>query len=277
MRSANLTGMIHPITGLLMEPIGFLRDGTAVWPVVGGAPDPEDPDDKDFTGEDDDADEDDDDDEDEDDKPSKPKKKVVKKAKKSDDDEDDDDDEDEDRKPTRPERQAARYRVALRETRKELDAVKAQLQAIADKDKKPEELTERETKEAKEKADKAAKKAQALSLENAFLKVNQIDWVDPEDALYLADREDLLEDVVDEDGTVDKRALRAALRDLAKRKPHLVKPKVSDRDDEDDDEDDDEPRSTRSARTGNGTRKGSKSNANSREALASKFPVLRRN
>jgi len=269
MRSVDLSGKKHPITGLPLEPLGYLKNGTAVWPQFGAAPDDEDPDDPTFTGEDED-DEDDDEDEDEDEK--KPKKRPSKKSK--DDDEDDDDDEDEDELPAkaRASRQAMKYRLQAKKLRQQNADLEARLQAIEDKDKKPEELNEREVKEARQKAEKLAADRAALQLENAFLRVNLIDWVDPEDALFVADREGLLEDVIDEDGNVDRKSLRAALKDLARRKPHLVKkPKPVD----DEDEEDEEPRPRRSAATMNSRRKGTKQTP-SREDLAKKFPVLRR-
>lgn len=268
-RSANLAGKIHPRTGLALEPIGFLKDGTAVWPQMGAAPDAEDPDDPTFTGEDDDSDEDEDDDEEEDDKP-KGKGKKKSKSKKDEDEDDDDDEDEEDRKPTRPERQAAKYRTERNALRTTLAEVQAELKAIRDKDKKPEELTSEELKSAQKKADRLAEESRTIKLENAFLRANVVDWVDPEDALRLVDLDEV---DIDEDGTVDRKALRSALRDLAKRKPHLVKkPKVSDPADDEDD-DDDEPRSRRSARTVNGKRKGDRGKVD-RASLAKDFPVL---
>lgn len=265
-----MAALYHPKTGKAIVPLYVRADGTAVWPVLGAASDdPDDPAFQDGGGDDDEDDEDDSDD----DADDKDKKKSTKKtASKKDDDEDDDDDE-EDVKLTRPERQAARYRVKLREAEKRERALADRLQALEDKDKKPEELTERETREAKAKADKLEARQVQLARENAFLKINVIDWVDADDALALAEREGLFEDVVDEDGTVDQRALRVALKDLAKRKPHLVKkPKQS----SDDDEGDSGQGSSRSAGTMNGRRRGQDGSAKTREELAKKFPVLGR-
>jgi hypothetical protein len=273
MGSANLTGKFHPKTGAAIEPLYVRDDGSVVWPGLGAASD--DPDDPDFvgggggSGGDDDEDEDDEDDEDDD----KGKKTKKTKGKKSDDDEDDeDDDEEEEKTPSRPERQAARYRVKLRESEKREAALEARLKAIEDKDKPKDEVAAREAAEAKTKADKAAQRAADLAIENAFLKVNQIQWVDVEDVLTVAGKEGLFEDVVDEDGTVDAKALRVALRDLAKRKPHLVKPKAVSSGDDDNDE---EPGSRRTGSTMNGRRRG-KGSTPSREELAKKFPVVGR-
>lgn len=254
----------HSLAGQPVEPIGYVR-GKPVWPVLGGAPDDDDPDDPTFTGEgDDDSDDDDESDEGEDE--PKRNKKPVKKSKADDDDEEDDEE-----PKSRPERQAARYRTRLRAKEKEVETLNARLKALEDKDKPAEEVTKREAAEAKEKADKLSAKLRSQTLELAFFKANTIDWADPADALKLVDLDEV---DVDEDGTVDAKALRLALRDLAKRKPHLVKKSKAEPDDDDDEDDeDDEPRSRRSAPRMNGRRKG-KGQTPSRADLAKKFPVL---
>lgn len=274
---------IHPKTGQIIEPLYVRENGSVVWPVLGAASD--DPDDPAFTGEGDDGDEDDDneDDEDEDDEP-KPKKRPVKKAKskKAEDDDEEEEDDDEDDRPTRPERQAARYRVKLRETEKALRDVQAELKAIRDKDSKPDEVATRDLTEARATVDKLTAQNRTLAAQLAFFTANTINWIDPADAFALAEREGLLEDVIDEDGTVDKRELRRGLRELAKRKKHLVKqddsPKARGRksteQDEDEEDDDEEPSPRRSASSMNGSRRGKRGAAPSREQLAKKFPVL---
>lgn len=268
----------HSLAGLPVEPLGWLSDGTPVWPVAGAAPDDEDPDDPEFTGQDDDESDDDDSDEDEKDTKSKrrrPRQRKPNRTSQDDDESDDEDDDDEDELPARARasRQAMRYRRQLRETQDLLKEVRRELKGYRDKDKKPEELTAEELREAREKADRLTARQQEMALENAFLKSNVVDWEDPEDALRLVDLSDV---DVDDDGTVDRKALRAALRDLARRKPHLVKKsKVRDQDEDDDDTDDDEePRPSRPARM-NGKRKGERSGSD-REALSKKFPVLNR-
>lgn len=270
MRSADLTGKNHPITGLPLVPLGYLRNGAAVWPVIGAAPDPEDPDDPDFTGEDDDSE---DDEEDDDEPKGKGKKRPVKKPK-DDDDEDEDDEDDESRVTPKSSRQAMRYRRELRAEQAKNQAMAARLKALENKDKPADEVAAAELTEAREKAAKLAERTKSMTLELAFFKANTIEWVDAADALALVDLDDV---EIDESGTVDAKALRSALRELAKRKPHLVKKsKAEPEDDEDDDEDDDEePRSRRSAPRMNGRRKG-KGKTPSREELAKKFPVVGR-
>lgn len=230
--------------------------------------DSDDPDDDKFK--DDDDKEHEEDDEEEDDKPKGKKKKTKK-----DDDEDDDDEEDDNPRLARAARQAAKYRTKLREAEAREAKLEERLRAIEDKDKPKDEVATRELTEAKAKADRLAADKRDLLLRVAFLSANVVDWVDPEDALRLIDLSEL--DVAD-DGTVDKRELRAALRDLARRKPHLVKKAASKKAsgaDADDEEDDADQGSRRSAATMNGKRKGTKSSAN-KESLMKDFPALRR-
>lgn len=262
LRSVDLSGKKHPITGLPIVPIGHLKDGTAVWPVMGGSEDEDDPE---FTGEGGENEEDED--EEDEDEPKGKKKPPVKKTK-------DDDDEDDDDKLTRPERQAARYRTKLREEERKNADLNARLKALEDKDKPADEVTKRELDEARDKASRLEKQTRSMTLELAFFKSNTVDWVDPSDALRLVDLDEV---EVDDDGTVDAKALRLALRDLAKRKPHLVKKAAKAEPDTDDDEEeeDDEPRSRRSGSTMNGRRKGA-GKTPSRAELAKKFPVLGR-
>lgn len=260
----------HPKTGILIEPIGYLKNGTAVWPVLGASSDDED--DPAFTGagggggtsrhEEDDEDEDQEDDDTEDDEDDKP---PVKKKAKKDDDKDDEGS-------TRPERQAARYRVRAREAENRANELAARLKAIEDSDKPADELMTRDLAEARERAENLTEVNRILTSQLAFFKANTVSWVDPTDAFTLAEKQGLFDDVIDEDGNVDTRELDRALRALAKSKPHLVKKTPSRaRDEEDDDEKD-----KSSASTMNGRRKGSQQRGTDRASLAKRFPVLGR-
>lgn len=264
----------HKRAGEEVEPLGTLPSGKVVWPVIGGAEEQDDPE-KAPGDEDDEDDEEDEDDEDN-------KKSSSKKSKKDEDDEEDDDDEDEDDKDSRPHRQAARYRIRAREAEKANRELRDRLKALEDKDKKPDEIASRDLTEARAENEKLRASVSSMTAQLAFFRANTIQWVDPSDAFALADREGLFEDVVDEDGNVDARELRRGLRDLAKRKPHLVK-KVEDdpkgrarksKDENDEDEDDDEQSSGRT-KPMNSRRRGTKDTA-SRAALAKRFPVLGR-
>jgi hypothetical protein len=292
--AAGPSGRVHPRTGQPLEPIGYIN-GRPLWPVMGGAPDPDDPNDPDFIGggdDDDESDEDEDDDteddEDEDDTKTKGKKKPVKKATKSkkdaDDEEDDEDDED---KPVYTQYEFDRIKTRMRKAdqrasgmEEENRRLKAEIQRLKAGDKSKDDKTkstvtdEPDDHETREREAKRQRELAQTRLENAFLRSTvDIDWQDPEDALAVGERLGLFEDVLDEDGTVDRRAMARALRELAKRKPHLVKPKVRDQDDEDDD--DEEPAARRTAHKMNGKRKGSTATTN-RKLLEEKYPALRR-
>jgi transcription factor IIIB subunit 2 len=280
MRSANLTGKLHPKTGEPLVPLGYLRNGAAVWPVLGASSD--DPDDPKYTGEDDADDDDEDDDQEyEDDN------KKSSKARKSKDDDSDDDEDDEDSRIHKVSQQAKRYRLALRAKEKEFEELKTRLQAIEDSEKTPDEVANRTITELKKANDTLTENARMMTAQLAFFRTSipGVQWIDAADVFALADRSGLFDDIVDDDGTVDERELRRALKELARRKPHLVKkleddPKARGRkskkdeeDDEDEQDDDEEPRSRRSASTQNGRRKGSTSTTD-RAALAKRFPVL---
>jgi hypothetical protein len=92
-----------------------------------------------------------------------------------------------------------------------------------------------------------------------------VEWVDVDDALKLVNLSDV---DVDDDGNIDRRDLRLAMKDLAKRKPHLVKAKKTD--DGNDGENDDKSSGSRM----NGRRRGQRTGVD-REASAKRFPVLR--
>ena len=258
-----------------------LFDSRDPWWLVGGLPslklphfaaeDSDDPNDDKYTGE---GGEEEDEDESEEDDDDKPKGKKSSKKSTKDDDEDDEDEDEDDPRVARASRQAAKYRTKLREQEARNTELENRLKALENKDRKPEEIASEELTQVRSKVESLTTRNRQLVLENAFLASNQIDWVDPEDALRLVDLSDV---DVDDDGSVDRRALRAALKDLARRKPHLVKKAAKASGPAgDDDEDDDEDQGSRrqSAAPMNGKRKGSRGNSN-RAALEKDFPVLR--
>jgi hypothetical protein len=108
------------------------------------------------------------------------------------------------------------------------------------------------------------KQVSDLRLENAFLVANKHAWHDPEVALGLARTKGYLEDVVDDDGEVDKKALKKALDRLATEHKYLIKAKVKD---------DDEPSGP------SGTPAGKRSNNQDddkakKTQLKERFPIL---
>lgn len=273
--AADLFGKFHPRTGEPIVPLGYTRDGRAIWPVLGAEGDDTDPDDPRFTGGGPDpADDDDEDESEEDDEDDKPKAKRDKGKRKADDDDEDEEDEDDPRL-ARASRQAANYRTKLRAAEAKNADLERRLRAIEDKDKPADEVKDREVSELRQTKATLAEANRDLRLRLAVLTtpVRDVEWADVEDVIRLVDLSDV---DVDEDGTVDRKALRIALRDLARRKPHLVVKKARGRsssDDDNEDEIDDDQRS--SAPPMNGKRKG-EGRKPDRAALAKRFTVLNR-
>lgn len=125
------------------------------------------------------------------------------------------------------------------DTKAELDRLKRRMQAAdqraarAEKElKKIKDAEKGELETAQDRASELEKENTSLKellqserLNNGFLSANKITWHNPAAALKLAQSEGYLEDVVDEDGTVDKKALESALNKLAKEHDYLVKPR----------------------------------------------------
>lgn len=152
-----------------------------------------------------------------------------------------------------------RHFQARKRAEQEQATLAQRLKAIEDKDKT--EL-ERATSAVQEKDAKIKELEDALKqerLNNAFLSSNDFAWHDPEDALRLADMSAV---EIADDGKV--KGLKEALKALAERKPHLVKPKESGGD---------PPPASGSAMNGG---KGKGPAGLTREQLAAKYPALRR-
>jgi hypothetical protein len=119
-----------------------------------------------------------------------------------------------------------------------------------------------EIDELKPKAERLAKENNDLKIRLAFFSVNTVDWQDVDAALRLLDTSDI---DLDDKGNVDKRAMKAAIKQLAKEKAYLVKPATKD---------DDAGDGTGTTKM-NGNRKGSRGTA-TKDELAKRFPVLNR-
>lgn len=260
--------LIDPRTGAMVVPMGYGKRGNPIFPVGGGAPEPEDGDKGEDDGDDDESDEDEDSDDNEDDD--------------SDDDESDDGDKGKTKgkKRASPEseerahRQAARFRKERNEAREELAALKNRLQRLEEKDLKPEEVEERRRKDQELRDREREASDRRTHLELAFFKTNDIEWRNPAHALsILLGDPDEYELEFDNDGKVDRKSLRAELKRLAKANPHLVKPKKAEPKDDKDGSDAGSQGAT--ASTMNGKRKGQKDQP-TREQLARKFPALNR-
>lgn len=108
------------------------------------------------------------------------------------------------------------------------------------------------------------KEVSDLRLQNAFLSANEHSWHDADEALASAQRNGYLEGVVKEDGSVDKSALKTALKRLATEKKFLLKSSSSD------------SGSGSSGPSGGnvGSGSGSSMSAKDEEALRRKYPAL---
>jgi hypothetical protein len=178
----------------------------------------------------DEPDEDDDDADDDGDDSGDADKKGTKKSKDSDSDADADDDGDDD-DDSAAEREKLRKRIKAADRR--ASEAERKVRELEDADKsEAEKATARVTELEKENGDLQSE-VSTLRLQNAFLTANKQKWHDPDVALDLARSKKFLEDVVDEDGEVDKKALGKALERLAKEHPYLVMTDdKSDKDDE---------------------------------------------
>lgn len=131
-----------------------------------------------------------------------------------------------------------------------------------DKDKDEATKTAERIKALEEQTEKDKEALRDLTVQNAFLAANDIDWHDKDVALAHAN----LSEVLDAEGNVDKKALKKALEDLSKDKPFLVKAKAEG-------DGDGTPAPPSGAPVGSG-RKGSRSGELDEEALKRKYPAL---
>ncbi len=189
----------HPLTGEVLEPVGIVN-GRYVWPICGGAPDADEDEEEEEAGDSGTGDDNKDDKSDKDSSAS------------GGDSKDDDDKED-----------FESLQRRMRAADKRADAAEKRLKEIEDA--KKDDLTK-----ATERAEELEKEVESrdaiireLRLQNAFLSANKHSWHDPDEALASAERNGYLEDVVSDDGEVDKVRLGKALDRLAKEKQFLVK------------------------------------------------------
>lgn len=246
----------HPLTGEPIEPVGFVC-GKPVWPVMGGAPDGD--------GEDDDSDDGDDDSSGDD---ADDKRKT-----------DDKDDESDGDVVTREEFDALLKR--MKNADKRADTAENKLKQYEDKDKDESTKATERAAELEKQVNTLQSEVKTLRLQNAFLTANTQKWHDPDVALDLAQSKGYIDDdIVDEDGKVDRKALKKALERLAKEKPFLVdtsKGKKKDSEDDDaDDRDDDKNSNPPSGEPAGGRSKNGKDDEAARRARRQRFPVLNR-
>lgn len=158
--------------------------------------------------------------------------------------------------------EAAANRVKAKEAQAALDAALKRIKEFEDKDKGELEKAQGDLQEATAKLEKANAALEKNAVELAFFRSGAASlFVDADAALQLLD---LSEIKPDEDGVVDKKAVREAADALLKEKAWLAA-----KGDDDDDGKDDLPNSGKPT-----TKK--KSGELDVEALAKKFPALRR-
>lgn len=202
----------HPLTGEILAPIGYTSRGP-IWPVLGAAPPEDDEDDK----EDDETEDDSTEGGDSGDGTGEPDDDAGS-ADGDDTSGVDDADATKGKTYTQAEYEALANRMKAADRAKA--AAEAEVRKFKDKDKSElQRATDRVT-ELESESKKLSEDNNKLRIQNAFLSTNSYTWHDPDDALNLADLSGVK---VDEDGNVDKDALKAALAALAKAKPHLVK------------------------------------------------------
>jgi len=251
----------HPLTGEPLEAVGVVGD-EPLWPIVGGG----EGDDDSGGGGDDDGDDGDDADGDD-----------------GDGDDDGDDDKDPKAKIKALEEEKDRHYKRRKKAERELDALRAELDALKAKVKKGKKATEPEDDEddddeespadrRRREEDEAEKRR--LKIENAFLRTNTIDWVNPSHVMTLLLADDDYEVEFDDRGNIDRKSLVVELKRFAKANPHLVKPKPAKQGDADGDTSTGD-NSGGSASSMNGQRKGKGKTAQpTREQLAKRFPAL---
>lgn len=258
--------MIHPRTGLPLEAVGVVN-GKILWPIMGAAEKEEDPDiDKDAEDSADDDDEDekgeeDDEDEDDDEKDAKARIKALEEEKE---------------RHYRRRKKAEKERDELKAENEKLKAGKKPPKKVPPKKADDADVDEDEDDEEKttlrNENEKAKETTRKLKVENAFLRVNAVDWVNPAQVMTLLMADDDYEVEFDDRDNVDRKSLSAELKRFAKANPHLVKPKPKKSEDDDDSGNDSSGKSSGS--TMNGQRKGKKKVDPTREQLAAKYPAL---
>lgn len=156
----------------------------------------------------------------------------------------------------------ARKRNQIKQLKADNEATQKRLKEFEDKDKSDKDKFEESATESNKKVESLTGENAKLRVENAFLAANTVTWHDPEMALAHID----LEDVVGDDGVVDRKALKKAVDDLAKAKPFLVKST-----DEGDGKNPPPASGSKVGSPGQGSGK-----EKDREALMKKYPALRR-
>ena len=191
-------GVVSQRLILPTAPLIVLNDGTPIYSIMGSDPEGQEGSEDEDSDEEEGEGEEDGDDSEEEEKP-KPKSKVKPKE--------------------TPEQKVRRLNKENQAKRLALEAAEKKLRDIEDADKSELEIAKRDLAELEEKTKSYPETLNALRIENAFLKLSGYNWHDPDDALeYLRKTGEV---TIDDDGTVD--GLEQAVKDLAKKKPYLLK------------------------------------------------------
>lgn len=194
----------HPHTGAVLQPIGWRRNGSAIWPVMGASPDDSSNDGTSGDGE----------------PGSGGGEGAGGEGKQGSEGNDGGEGKDGEKPVSRADFE--RLERHLAEADRKRTAAEEALKKIEDA--KKDDLTKaQERVQELEKANEAnAAEVAKLRLDNAFLTVNDITWHSKKQALKLAESEGYLEGVV-KDGKVDEKVLASKLKEFAKANAHLVK------------------------------------------------------
>lgn len=189
-----------------------------------------------------------------------------KKSKSTDDgdDEDDEDEDEDDEKDDKPDPAKLRDRMKAADRRaskaeRELAELRRERKEREDSEKTDLERAQGRVKELETETAEKDKTITDLRVQLAFYSVNDVDWVDPSDALAALD---LSEVETDENGKINKKQLKKAIKALAADKPHWVK------------SENDSSGQGPSGSKMNGKRKGDEGKPD-RAALEKDFPALR--
>lgn len=194
-----------------------------------------------------------------------------------DDDDDDNDDDDEPPDDNKDERDPQKKITALESEKErhykrrkaaeaENEELKRKLKEHEDAKLSDSQKAAKELEETKQENGNLKSTLRQLALHNAFLLVNDVKWHNPKRALASVDLSDV---EIDDEGKVDDKALKAAIKKLADEEPYLVA-----QDDSEDDDKDDTPRERTGTPSSGSTRHRDKKNTE-RQKLLETYPSLR--
>lgn len=245
---------VHPRSGEPIVPIGLRSNGLPIFPIMGGSGEEDDANDDDSDDDssgDDDSDDDDDSSDDEDDPEGSDKSGKGSK-------EDDEDKRDPQRKIEALEDEKNRHFRGRKRAERRVDELEKEVAELKKNGTGDDKLKEQVSTLETEKKTLSSNLREA-QLQIAFLKDNTYEWHNPGTALKMVNLSDV---EIDDDGTAH--GMKAALEELAKSDPYLVKEKESKKTDP--------PRKSGQPPK----KKAGTKDPKDRKTLSSKYPGLRR-